>query len=132
MGRLVALAAAILVAGCSATTGTSASSTSSAPPTTAAPILADAPSVIPFPIAYAETKGITVQPTDLGPQIIDGVTEVRSVDGTDWRIVAQCERMTDNQLVVGVIKPDEFAAAANANQAGKFADNSFSGLLTCP
>lgn len=95
-------------------------------------MLADAPSVIPFPIAFAETKGITVQPTDLGPQIIDGVTEVRSVDGTDWRIVAQCERMTGNRLVVGVIKPDEFAIAASANQAGKFADNSFKVLLTCP
>lgn len=88
--------------------------------------------MLSFPIEFAETKGITVQPTDIGPQIVNGVTEVRSVDGTDWRIVAQCERMTDNQLVVGVIKPDEFATAANAHQAGKLADNSFKGLLTCP
>lgn len=98
----------------------------------AAPAGAEAPVVISFPIEFAETKGITVKPTDIGPQVVDGVTEIRTVDGTDWRIVAQCDRMIGNQLVVGVIKPDEFKIAANAGQAGKFADNSLKGLLTCP
>lgn len=128
---VAAVAAVLMLAGCGGGE-TAAKSTNSTASSTPAPVVAAAPAVIPFPIAFAESKGITVVPTDIGPQIVDGVTEVRAVNGTDWRIVAQCDRMTNNQLVAGVIKPEEFTTISQAGQGAKIADNSFKRLLTCP
>jgi hypothetical protein len=93
-----------------------------------------APIVIPGPIDFIQEKwGIKVNAVDIGQHIVDGVNSERAIfDPGNWRIVAQCDFMTDNTLNAGVIKNDEFAIISQARQGTSISENFFKAVLDCP
>jgi hypothetical protein len=103
-------------------------------PTTAPAEPVKAPIAIPAPLNFIEKKyGITVNAVDIGQHIVDGVDRERAIfDTGNWRIVAQCDFMTDNTLNAGVIKSDEFAVISQASQGTSISENFFKFLLDCP
>jgi hypothetical protein len=106
----------------------------SEPTAAAAAVPVEAPSVISLPINFAEQKrGIKVNAVDIGRHIVDGVNSERAIfDPANWRIVAQCDFMTDNTLNAGVIKNDEFATISQARQGTSISENFFKAVLDCP
>lgn len=107
-----------------------------APPTTSrtpAPIT-ESPLISSFTITQAEDRhDIRIQPTDIGPEIVDGVTSERGViDRGAWRVAAYCPHMQGQTVIAGVIKEDEFTTITAAQQGASIADNSLAGMLNCP
>ena len=125
----VTLAASLALAACGA-------NEDAAPPTTShtpAPI-SESPLISGLPITQAEDRhDIRIRPTDIGPEIVDGVTSERGIiDRGAWRIAAYCPHMQGSTVIAGVIKEDDFTTITGAGQGASIADNSLHALLDCP
>lgn len=93
-----------------------------------------APSVIPLPVEFAEDRNnITLKERDIGQYVLTDASRERAVlDRSNWRVVAQCDTMVGNTLVVGVIKTGEFEAISAAGAGAPIANNQFKTVLDCP
>ena len=125
----VTLAASLALTACGANEDATPPTTSRTP----API-SESPLISGLPITQAEDRhDIRIRPTDIGPEIVDGVTSERGIiDRGAWRIAAYCPHMQGSTVIAGVIKEDDFTTITGAGQGASIADNSLHALLDCP
>lgn len=129
------------------TTTTSRTSTPAPEPTTAEaePVAVDpepaptagpytGPTLIPLPLPMAEERaGLDIDAVDIGQYIVDTVDRERAIfDSANWRVVTTCDTTDGDELKVGVIKSDEFAAISAAGRGALIAENGLTFTLDCP